>query len=58
MRRYSLGELAAHSVPVRVFALRCLGDLVANHQDNQDTLMSAAVDIAADHSPAAAGGHG
>jgi hypothetical protein len=45
--RLCVGQLSANSVPVRVFALRCLGDLVANHRDNQDLLFAAAVDIGA-----------
>ena len=35
-----------HSAPVRAFALRCLGDLVAESRPNQDVLFASAVQIA------------
>ena len=42
----SLGVEAVDSVPVRVFALRCLGDMVADSRQNQDLLFAAAVRVA------------
>ena len=48
-----LGELAVPSVPVRVFALRCLGDLVAENRSCQDLLFAAEVNLGAGkHEPA------
>ena len=41
-----LGVEAVDSVPVRVFALRCLGDMVADSRRNQDLLFAAAVRVA------------
>jgi hypothetical protein len=41
-----LGQRAPNSVPVRVFALRCLGDLVADSRENQDALFGAEVAVA------------
>ena len=41
-----LGVEAVDSVPVRVFALRCLGDMVADSRQNQDLLFAAAVRVA------------
>lgn len=38
-----LGQRAPNSVPVRVFAFRCLGDLVADSRENQDALFGAEV---------------
>ena len=41
-----LGIDAVDSVPVRVFALRCLGDMAADSRGNQDLLFAAAVNVA------------
>ena len=48
-----LGQRAPNSVPVRVFALRCLGDLVADSRENQDALFGAEVAVAGEETPPA-----
>ena len=40
-----LGDKAVNNAPTRTFALRCLGDLVAESKENQDVLFAAEVKV-------------